>query len=122
MKPYHRSRPVPPPASRRSGPGSREMSPEKWNLLRDEEACLCALNPWWEIRRHNVSADAPARIVGISLRAPFYRQQLHREGQLGPNSRRPRRLRHPAWSHELEQAILDILSALLQRTWSPARL
>ena len=28
MKPYHRSRPVPPPASCRSGPGSREVSPE----------------------------------------------------------------------------------------------
>ena len=46
MKPYHRSRPVPPPVSCRSGPGSREESPEKWNLLRDEEARLCALNPW----------------------------------------------------------------------------
>ena len=48
MKPYHWSCPVPPPASRRSGPGSREVSPEKSNLLRDEEARLCALNPWWE--------------------------------------------------------------------------
>ena len=46
MTPYHRSRPVPPPASRRSGPGSREVPSEKWNFLRDEEARLCALNPW----------------------------------------------------------------------------
>ena len=68
MKPYHWSRPVPPPASCRFGPGSREASPEKWNLLRDEEAHLCALNPWWEVRRHDVSADAAAEIVGISLR------------------------------------------------------
>ena len=56
MKPYHRSRPIPPPASRRSGSGSREVSPEKWNLLRDEEARLCALNPWGE--------TPPARCVG----------------------------------------------------------
>ena len=58
MRPYHRSRPVPPPASRRSGLGSREVSPEKWNLLRDEEARLCALNPWWEVRWHDMSVDA----------------------------------------------------------------
>ena len=57
------------PAPCRSGPGSREVSPEKWNPLRDEGARLCALNPWWETRRHDAStADAAAKIVGVSLR------------------------------------------------------
>ena len=72
MKPYHRSRPVRSPASCRSGPGAREASPEKWNLLRDEEARLCALNSWWEIRRHDVSAATAAKIVGGSLRPLFH--------------------------------------------------
>ena len=70
MKPYHRSRPAPPLASCRSGPGSRG-GPEKWNFLRDEKARLCALNPWWDIRRHDASANAAAKIVGISLRTLF---------------------------------------------------
>ena len=116
MKPYHRSRPVPPPASCRSGQGSQEVSSEKWNLLRDEETRLCALNQWWEIRRHDVSADAAAKIVGVPLRILFRWQKLHREERLRPNSLWPQRLRRPTWSHELKQAIIDIRSAPMQRT------
>ena len=111
MQPYHRSRPVPPSASCRSGLGSREVSPEKSNLLRDEKARLCALNPWEEIRRHDVSADAAVNIVGVSLRILFHRQKFHGEGRLRPNSRRAPRLRRPAWSHDLKQAIIDLRSA-----------
>ena len=108
------------PAPCRSGPGSREVSPEKWNPLRDEGARLCALNPWWETRRHDAStADAAAKIVGVSLRTLFRWQKLHGEGRIRPNSRR---LRHPAWSHELKRAILDIRSAPMQRTWEPGKI
>ena len=76
MKPCHRSRPVPPPASCRSGLDSQEASQKKWNLLRDEEAHLCTLNQWWGIRRHDVSADAAGRLSA----APFRWQKLHWKG------------------------------------------
>ncbi len=62
MKPYQRSRPIPPPASCRSGPGSREVSPDKWNLLRDEDARPCVLNSWWEIRRTMCRPTQPRRL------------------------------------------------------------
>ena len=110
MKPCHRPRLVPPPASCRPGPGSGEVSPEKWNPLHDEEACPCALNQRREVRRHDVSADAAAKIVGVPLRPLFRWQKIHREERLRPNSRRLQRLHRPAGSHEIKQAVLDIRS------------
>jgi len=80
-----------------------------------------AVARWLGARANGLTAEQAARAVGVS-RAPLYRWQMDGE----PKSRRPHKVRKPAWTPTLAKAVEDLradnpmygkrkLAALLRR-------
>ena len=85
-----------------------------------------AVARWLQARADGLTADQAARAVGVS-RATLYRWEADAE----PKSRRPRRVRKPAWTPDLARAVEDLradnpmygkrkLAALLRRDGAKA--
>ena len=65
------------------------------------------LKRWHRARDNGLSAAAAADAVGVS-RATLYRwRKLRDRGRLAPQSRRPHRLRRPAWAPALVKAVRE---------------
>ena len=105
MKPHHRSRPVPPPTSCKSGSGSSEVSPEKWNLLRDEEVRRLALQERLDAAK---TTQARNRLGQFSTPTALARDIVRHGVQLLPTAEPIRFLDPAIGTGSFYSALLDV--------------